>query len=99
VRHANQLPQHIEGLIVRRKAEKPALGRAQDPSRSGLVERLYRVAHFHGDRHSRKWGYKPRGTKSPSRRGSSAVALLPPRATTINCFKYEISAFHPSTAC
>ena len=35
VRYANQLPEQIEGLIVRLKAEKPHWGRAQDPGTAG----------------------------------------------------------------
>jgi hypothetical protein len=39
VRNANQLPQQLEGLIVRLKAEKPHLGSSQDPRAPGSAAR------------------------------------------------------------
>jgi hypothetical protein len=39
VRYANQLPEQIEGLIVRLKSEKPHRGRAQDPGAAGQKAR------------------------------------------------------------
>ena len=71
VRYANQLPQQVEGLIVRLKAEKPHWGARKDPRTPGSAAR--RRCQGSGQK------YHPCGSR-PSRPGQAQRRAAPPRA-------------------
>ena len=71
VRYANQLPQQVESLIVRLKAEKPHWGARR--IRELLVRRLGRRCQSTGQEHL------PCGSRSP-RPGQAWRRAAPPRA-------------------